>query len=56
MSASTPAGVEIVLGVRELTLSVMDGNTRAMRFYERLGMRPYLTTMVGPVPGEPDQA
>jgi len=40
------------LGVRELTLSVMDGNTLAMRFYERLGMRPYLTTMIGRVPDE----
>ena len=34
-------------GVTELTLSVMDGNADALRFYERLGMRPYLTTLVG---------
>lgn len=40
-------------GVRELTLGVMDGNRRAMRFYERLGLRPYLTEMVGLVPEAP---
>lgn len=39
--------------MRELTLSVMDGNSGAMRFYERLGVRPYLTTLLGRVGDEP---
>ena len=38
------------LGIRELMLYVMDGNDGALRFYERLGLRPYLRVMLGPVP------
>jgi ribosomal protein S18 acetylase RimI-like enzyme len=40
------------LGISELMLYVMDGNERATRFYERLGLRPYLHVMLGPVPPE----
>jgi ribosomal protein S18 acetylase RimI-like enzyme len=38
------------LGIDELMLYVMDGNERALRFYERYGMRPYLSVLVGRVP------
>jgi GNAT superfamily N-acetyltransferase len=40
------------LGIDELMLYVMDGNDGATRFYERLGLRPYLHVMLGPVPLE----
>jgi ribosomal protein S18 acetylase RimI-like enzyme len=40
------------LGIGELMLYVMDGNDGALRFYERLGLRPYLCVMLGPVPRE----
>jgi ribosomal protein S18 acetylase RimI-like enzyme len=38
------------LGISELMLYVMDGNEGAARFYERLGMQPYLHVMLGRVP------
>ena len=38
------------LGIGELMLYVMDGNDGALRFYERLGLRPYLHVMLGRVP------
>jgi ribosomal protein S18 acetylase RimI-like enzyme len=40
------------LGIEELMLYVMDGNERALRFYERYGMRPYLHVLVGAVPDD----
>jgi len=39
-------------GIRELALVVMEGNDDAVRFYERRGLIPYLTFMIGPVPPE----
>lgn len=38
------------LGISEVMLYVMDGNEGATRFYERLGMEPYLQVMLGAVP------
>jgi ribosomal protein S18 acetylase RimI-like enzyme len=38
------------LGIDEVMLYVLDGNERAMRFYERRGMKPYLHVMLGRVP------
>jgi len=39
-------------GIGELALVVMEGNDDAVRFYERRGLIPYLTFMIGPVPPE----
>ena len=38
------------LGIDEVMLYVMDGNSGALRFYERRGMQPYLTVLLGRVP------
>jgi ribosomal protein S18 acetylase RimI-like enzyme len=38
------------LGVEEITLAVMEGNDDAWRFYERLGLVPYLRLAIGRVP------
>jgi ribosomal protein S18 acetylase RimI-like enzyme len=38
------------LGVTEVMLYVLEGNDGAARFYERLGMRPYLHVLMGRVP------
>ena len=38
------------LGVSEVMLYVLDGNDGAVRFYERLGLQPYLHVMLGRVP------
>ncbi len=38
-------------GVCEYTLSVMEGNEDARRLYARRGLVPYLTTLIGRVPG-----
>ncbi|HXV96607.1 MAG TPA: GNAT family N-acetyltransferase [Gaiellaceae bacterium] len=37
-------------GIGELSLAVMEGNDAAVRFYERHGLVPYITVMIGPVP------
>jgi ribosomal protein S18 acetylase RimI-like enzyme len=39
-------------GIGELELAVMAGNDDAVRFYERRGLVPYLTFMIGRVPPE----
>jgi ribosomal protein S18 acetylase RimI-like enzyme len=41
------------LGVEEITLAVMEGNDDAWRFYERLGLVPYLRWTIGRVPPAP---
>src|SRR5688572_9411245 len=41
------------LGVDEITLAVMEGNDDAWRFYERLGLVPYLRLTIGRVPPAP---
>ncbi|MET0972737.1 MAG: GNAT family N-acetyltransferase [Thermoleophilaceae bacterium] len=38
------------LGASEVMLYVLDGNDGAIRFYEQLGMRPYLHVLLGRVP------
>ena len=38
------------LGIAEVMLYVLDGNDGAVRFYERLGLQPYLHVMLGRVP------
>jgi GNAT superfamily N-acetyltransferase len=38
------------LGADEVMLYVLDGNESALRFYERLGLQPYLHVMLGRVP------
>lgn len=38
------------LQIEEVMLYVMDGNNGALRFYERRGMQPYLTVLLGRVP------
>jgi ribosomal protein S18 acetylase RimI-like enzyme len=40
------------LGVTEVMLYVVEGNDGALRFYERLGLEPYLRVLLGPVPSE----
>ena len=40
------------LGVTEVMLYVVEGNDGAVRFYERIGLQPYLRVMLGPVPSE----
>lgn len=42
-------------GIGELSLAVMAGNDDAVRFYERRGLVPYLTFMIGRVPTEAEQ-
>jgi ribosomal protein S18 acetylase RimI-like enzyme len=37
------------LGVTEVMLYVLEGNDGAVRFYERLGLQPYLRVMLGRV-------
>jgi GNAT superfamily N-acetyltransferase len=39
-------------GIEQLSLAVMAGNEPAERFYQRRGLVPYLTFMIGPVPPE----
>ncbi|HXV32865.1 MAG TPA: GNAT family N-acetyltransferase [Gaiellaceae bacterium] len=39
-------------GIGELSLAVMVGNDDAVRLYERRGLVPYLTFLIGPVPPE----
>ena len=41
------------LGVEEISLAVMEGNEDAWRFYERLGLVPYLRLTIGRVPPAP---
>ena len=41
------------LGVEEITIAVMEGNDDAWRFYERLGLVPYLRWTIGRVPPAP---
>jgi ribosomal protein S18 acetylase RimI-like enzyme len=41
------------LGVVEISLAVMEGNDDAWRFYERLGLVPYLRLTIGRVPPAP---
>jgi ribosomal protein S18 acetylase RimI-like enzyme len=41
------------LGVEEISLAVMEGNDDAWRFYERLGLVPYLRLTIGRVPPAP---
>jgi len=41
------------LGVEEITLAVMEGNDDAWRFYERLGLVPYVRLTIGRVPPAP---
>jgi ribosomal protein S18 acetylase RimI-like enzyme len=41
------------LGVEEISLAVMEGNDDAGRFYERLGLVPYLRLTIGRVPPAP---
>jgi ribosomal protein S18 acetylase RimI-like enzyme len=43
-------GVMRELGATEVMLYVMDGNDGALRFYERLGLEPYLHVLLGRVP------
>jgi ribosomal protein S18 acetylase RimI-like enzyme len=38
------------LGIREISLAVLDGNDAARRLYERFGLRSYYTGMLGAVP------
>jgi ribosomal protein S18 acetylase RimI-like enzyme len=38
------------IGVGQLGVSVITSNTDAVRFYERLGLLPFLVTYIGPVP------
>ena len=40
------------LEITEVMLYVLEGNDGAVRFYERLGLQPYLRVMLGPVPPE----
>ena len=41
------------LDVEEISLAVMEGNDDAWRFYERLGLVPYLRLTIGRVPAAP---
>ncbi|MEU8899396.1 GNAT family N-acetyltransferase [Nocardia sp. NPDC048505] len=39
------------LGLRQWSLEVFVGNDRVRRYYESLGLRPYMVVMLGQVPG-----
>ena len=41
-----------MLGIEELTIGVLATNDRARRLYEREGFRPWVTIMLGKVPGQ----
>ena len=51
-SALMDAAYDLIreLGIDELMLYLMDGNDEALRFYERRGLRRYLSVLIGPVP------
>ena len=44
------------IGVGEIGVSVIASNREAVRFYEGLGLLPFLVSYIGPVPGPPTRA
>jgi GNAT superfamily N-acetyltransferase len=44
------------IGVGEIGVSVIASNREAVRFYEGLGLLPFLVSHIGPVPGPPTRA